>query len=163
MLADSDTSCVVEVDELNESLAVDEYTEGVTDTSSIATHVATGVAVIAFVSGVLPLHTMWIVINQYQLYLLIPLIGVYLPDDLLYYIRGQEFSFLSLKSYGFDKFSITRQLDKGIGFEQPNHLMMNIDIENGSMVVNCTGPFAILFIALFVHISSLIVVLILKA
>ena len=41
--------------------------------------------------------------------------------------------------------------------------MMNIDIENGSMVVNCTGPFAILFIALFVHISSLIVVLILKA
>lgn len=115
---------------------VDEYTEAVTETSSITTQVTTGIALIAFIAGVIPLHSAWIVINQYQLYLLVPLIGVYLPDDLLYYIKGQEFAMLALKFLGLDKWSATEQLDSGIGFKQSNSKLITIGIENGSMVVN---------------------------
>jgi hypothetical protein len=81
-------------------------------------------------------NTGWSMVNQLQLYLLLPLVGVDLPDKILDFVFGLE---MSMFSFDFlpsqDIFGVKNLIDY-LDFEQSNDMLPELGIESGSTLVN---------------------------
>lgn len=123
--------------------------------STVTTSFTTVTAILAAACmsfGGMPGQTMWMVINQYQLYLLIPLMRVYVPGDIMYYLLGQSFAIFNFKFLHFDSSALYKSINKLLDFQQSELGLSTIEINSGSSVVNLLSTIFIVIIGLLCQI-----------
>lgn len=120
--------------------------ESLSTASITATVVTTSVAAASSMSGLSSGQSIWSLVNQYQLVILIPLLNTYLGQDFRFYIT--EFRFISLD---FDFMSVVEipyldPLVERLNYDQSEEVFANNGIESGSFVNNHYGLFKVLSI-----------------
>ena len=93
-------------------------------------------------------NSIWSIINQYQLFLLLPLMGAYMSDDVIKFITGQDFTILPFSFNQVSKKSAFK-LTKYLKCDQDNQYLNDIGFESCSALINITPMVLILFGFLF--------------
>ena len=98
----------------------------------------------------------WTMINQYQLILLLPMLGTYLDDDLRFYITEFELVSFDFDFMDFIKFPFIDSQVDGIDYEQSETLFAKNGIESGSFFYN---HYRFVKIIIIMFIANLIFIL----
>ena len=96
--------------------------------------------------------SLWIMVNQYQALLLIPLLNVYIPKNIRDFIVGNDvtmfsFSFLRIKDINF-----VTDLNQNLGGDQDDEYLNEIGIESNSVIINHISLFLVFLILFISHI-----------
>ena len=97
---------------------------------------STAAAITASTVGAGSATSAWFMINQYQLLLTAPLLETEMPDDLLYFLEGFEFSTFQ---FNFLQDWTLGEIDNGVNefdYPQPRQGFKIIGYESGSSIVN---------------------------
>lgn len=92
---------------------------------------------------------LWIVFNQFQLILLIPLIATNAPDDVVQSIVGFKFASFSMSFLPLKYFRLMFALQDRLEFEHPNSYLELIELQSTSTFYN--------FYTLWLIVSGLVV------
>ena len=95
---------------------------------------------------------MFVSINQFQLYMLIPLTGAYIHKNILDYIQGFEFAVLNLKFINFKQVLMFKYPAEYYDFETDDEYLSSIGIEYQSTIRNMMSMMLIFSILLFIHL-----------
>jgi hypothetical protein len=133
------------------------FEESYSQTLSEVHSYMTYIGVIFSVWGLITLGSnpfgIWTLINSFQQYLLIPLLGVYLPGELLAFFLGQHRFLLNFNFLPFEE-----MLEKSVSFKdmfdhpQPNKNIHVISLVSGSALINLTNNLIVLAIVVTIHI-----------
>jgi hypothetical protein len=94
-------------------------------------------------------------IHQYQLYILLPMIGAYMPNEIVDILLGMKFVTFSFSFLGISGIPIvTNAIDK-IDFNQNDDYLENIGLESGSSVVNYLPLLTVLLLMGIMHLIYL--------
>ena len=133
--------------------------DSLTKKTTIASQLALiGMSIIVYLAAaghIVPSHTIWVLLNQYQILMLIPLMGVFVPPDFLYFIQGFDFALLALKWLGIEFLADLSMFGQTLGYEQDSQGMVDIELEDGSMIVNCQWTLLFLVIVFLTHIITI--------
>lgn len=80
--------------------------------------------------------SLWAMINQLQLYMLLFVTGAFIPSDILEFIAGNELMIFTLDYSPMNKFYLREQLSKLIGYDQDMEIFGEVGITSGSSIVN---------------------------
>jgi cysteine-rich repeat protein len=86
-------------------------------------------------------------VNSIQLLLLLPLIGAYIPRNIIDFIRGMNFSLFDFDFLSLEGNPETKEEVSNLSFEQDNPYLYLIGLESGSWMVNLlaiTGLFSVI-------------------
>ena len=92
-------------------------------------------------------QSIWMIVNQFQLLLLIPLTGAYLPQKIIDYLVGMKFVMLNFSFIPLNKSSAFQRVYDIFGFEQQNEYLKEIDAKYGSTLLNIL-PFLLIILLL---------------
>ena len=81
-------------------------------------------------------NSFWALINQYQLYLMLPFLDTYLPYDFVYFIREVEFVLFDFDFRSISAFSQVYKTTDGLDYEQPDPVFIENGIDSGSFFIN---------------------------
>ena len=105
-------------------------------------------------------HTIWLMMNQYQLLILLPLTKAYIPIDVIKYILGMEFTLFNLNFMNFDGAFRYDNLLHDFSDKQTDWYKTQIGIKYQSAIVNhmslALGLFFLVMIHLWVIITNCI-------
>jgi hypothetical protein len=101
-------------------------------------------------------------INTLQLAILLPLIGTYLPNQVILFIKGFDFVLLSPSIFGFKDILHQNQWENELSKTQTNEYLFDIGIETTSTAINLFGIFSILLVTTILHIIIAFAYLIFK-
>jgi hypothetical protein len=94
----------------------------------------------------------WSSVNQFQLYLLIPLVGAYIHKDVLVFLEGFDFSMISFSFLSLDSIPIIKNI-LSLFPETPNSpYMQSIGLEYESTIRNIIGTMLLILTLLLLHI-----------
>ena len=102
-------------------------------------------------------QSIWLMVNQYQLYILLPLTGVYMPKDVINYLIGMEFTSFNLNFLNAKETFKFDELLHDIDSEENDWYRTEIGIESQSAIVN---QISLLFGLLLLALIHLVVILI---
>jgi hypothetical protein len=114
---------------------------------------ATGVAAILSVS----IATMsspigaFSMINQFQFYIILPMIGAYMPKSVIKFILGMEFVTLALSFVPIDKIPVVNKIKDIFSYAQDNDYYNEIGMESGSAIANNLTLLLFVFLFLILH------------
>ena len=91
------------------------------------------------------------IINKIQLILLIPMIGTYIPFDLLQIITGLSYCMFNFGFINLNTLYI-KSIMTGISYDQPDTYLQLLSINNGSAVINIYSSINGILIILIFHI-----------
>ena len=80
--------------------------------------------------------SVWALINQYQLILLLPMLGTYLENNFEFYITEFELMSFDFDFMDFIEFPFIDPKVDVIDYQQPNKLFRNNGVESGSFIHN---------------------------
>ena len=108
-------------------------------------------------------NSLWVLLNQYQLYLMLPFLNTYLPYDFVYFVREFQFVLLDFKLEDIVIFSWAYKKSNGLDFEQPDVVFKDNGIESGSFFINQLDNVIIFSIFIIVNVCLLLLYLLLSA
>ena len=123
--------------------------------SATAIMVVAGTASISF-SSLLnnsPSQSAFSMVNAVQLLILLPLIGVFIPANLLSLIKSMSFSLLDLNFLSLNKIPLILNFMNDIDYEQKNEYLKSIELESGNSIIN---TFTLLSFSLILPLLHLI-------
>ena len=92
-------------------------------------------------------NTLFSIINQFQLFILLPLIPNYFPAKLTDLILGMDFALLSFDFIPTDWIPFIKQVKKWIAYPQTDSYFNEIGLSSGSWIINYL-PYMVFFIFL---------------
>ena len=123
--------------------------------SSSATQAATGVGIGASAgSSLISMSSpaaIFIMINQFQMLLLLPLTGAYISDQVLFTITGMSMALFSFDFLKLEKISIFYYLFDFLKINQLNSNLTKIGINSGNTIINWFKLFWMIGIFIFLH------------
>lgn len=102
-------------------------------------------------------QTIWAIINQFQLLLLLPLTGAFVPQEVVEYLKGMKFVILNFNFVPLSDLSLLSKLYSYFSLPQKVEYLQEIDIESGSTLLNCF-PLTLLF-AFYLTCHALVLIL----
>lgn len=96
-------------------------------------------------------QAIWIMVNQFQLLMLLPLTDVYMPKEIKDYLAGMgftNFNFDFLRLGSIPKF---KEIFEYFGFEQNDRYLQGMGVEYGSAFLNQISMFIMMCAFLLVH------------
>jgi hypothetical protein len=117
--------------------------------------IGVGVAVGAFTavaSSASSTQGFWALINQYQLYLLLPYMQTYMPSDLEYYIIDFELFSIDFSFLELFEIPIIEEMAFGLDYDQPDINFGNNVFESGSFLINHWNMFKALLVVLIFNL-----------
>ena len=102
-------------------------------------------------------QSIWLMVNQYQLYILLPLTGVYMPKDVINYLIGMEFTSFNLNFLNAKETFKFDELLHDIDSEENDWYRTEIGIESQSAIVN---QISLIFGLLLLALIHLVVILV---
>jgi hypothetical protein len=94
----------------------------------------------------------WSSVNQFQLYLLIPLVGAYIHKDVLAFLEGFNFSMISFSFLSLDSIPIIKNILSLFPGAPNSPYMQSIGLEYESTIRNIMGTMLLILILLLLHI-----------
>ena len=98
--------------------------------------------------------SVWLMINQLQLLLLLLLTQVYMPLNVIDFIVGFKFALISFDFLPFKKAKAGVSVEDLFGYNQANDMLSRLDLDNGSSVVNNFSLFSVFVHVGIVHLLS---------
>lgn len=98
------------------------------------------------------LQAVWSLINQFQLVLLLPLTGAYIPTSIIDYLSGLRFLNANFAFLRLQNIVIIDYLYDFLSFEQTQEYLHDIDIDDGSTLINCLSLALLIFGVVFLHL-----------
>jgi hypothetical protein len=95
----------------------------------------------------------WSMINQYQMLLLLPVLGTYLPRDVVSFLQGLDYSLFGANFPPFSSIYDSLSLQDNFDWEQPSEYLEAIGIESQCVVVNQFKSMLILILFGVIHLS----------
>ncbi|CAI2375223.1 unnamed protein product [Moneuplotes crassus] len=89
--------------------------------------------------------------NQFQLYLLLPMLPPYFPSKVGQFILGLDFSFVSLDFIPTDKIPLFKELKRLFSYSQENAYLGEVGMSSGSCIINYLPMFFITLILGIFH------------
>ena len=100
--------------------------------------------------------SLWLMINQVQLFFLLLLTRAYIPDDIKLVITGLKFT-LNLPSYlKIDTISTFNSVIDNFNFELSNYSLSNVGVSSDSSVYNTAPFFTSILIVIVLHLLVII-------
>lgn len=93
----------------------------------------------------------WAILNQYQLIILLPVLGTYLEEEFLYYVYEFQFASCNFNYMSFIKFPAFDEAIVHLDYSQPSSLFADNAIESGSYFANHYQFFKVLVLFFMVH------------
>ena len=119
---------------------------------------AVGVGSAAFVSllTMSSPQSMWFMVNQFQLLVLLPLTGAFIPQDLVDFFSGMSFV-----NFNFDFIPVVEvppfsYLKERLGFDHSDSYLKDLGVNSGSTLVNTLSLIFMLFVYTIFHLLTLI-------
>ena len=81
----------------------------------------------------------WLLINQFQLYLLLFLTGAYMPKNIHDFLRGFEIFMLNFGLKIISDIPLIQDFINWINYEQKDQSLITLDIQSGSTIVNISS------------------------
>ena len=102
--------------------------------------------------------SLWSMINQLQLFLLLLLTGVYFPKDVIDVIIGSKFALFTINYIPFQNLSLSTFIIGKINFSQSFGTLQRIGFDSGSSFVNNYGMLFTLALIIIFHLFILLIV-----
>ena len=123
--------------------------------SSVST--TTVAVVISSIIGTSSLASIWLMINQLQMFFLILFTGVYFPDGIIEVITGSKILFFPFPSIPFRNFKFQSSLINYFQIDQSNSILERIGVESESTLINIYSFACSLILVVLIHLSIAIV------
>ena len=91
-------------------------------------------------------------INQFQLFILLPLIGAYLPFTVITSITGMSIAMFSFSFIPFDKIPLINTLFNVFDYDQSDDYFDDIGLTSGSAFLNHIGLLLIIGVFILFHL-----------
>lgn len=92
-------------------------------------------------------------LNQFQMYMLLPMIGGFLPERILSFITGVSFSLLNFNFIPTKDFFTSTSLGNKISYPQPDEYLTEIGLESQSAVANQLSLLWVLGLIAILHLA----------
>ncbi|CAI2379323.1 unnamed protein product [Moneuplotes crassus] len=129
--------------------------------ASTAAQAAAGVAMaLAAASSVVSMSSpvgMFSMINQLQLYILLPMLPPYFPAKVGDFILGMDFAFVSLDFIPTDDIPLVKEIKKLVSYPQSDEYLNEIGISSGSSIVNYLPMVVIIVLIGFLHLITTLI------
>ena len=99
-------------------------------------------------------NSIWSLLNQYQLFLMLPLLNTYLPSGFVTYMYELRFVLLDFSFASFFKIPWLRAQVGKLDYEQPDKLLESYGIKSGAHIINQLNNTLVLFI--FISLNLLL-------
>ena len=83
--------------------------------------------------------------------MLVPMLGAYLPSNIIIYVQGLKISLFSVDTKYIKNIEFVNQMITRLNFTQPNEYLVRIDFDSGSTLIN--NVFTIIGIILVMLLS----------
>jgi cysteine-rich repeat protein len=90
-------------------------------------------------------------VNQIQLFLLLPMINAFVPTNIINVIIGMSVSLFSFDFIPIEKVSFLEDILEKLNYEQASDYLNLIGFESGSTLVNIKGTILVLLLIIFIH------------
>ena len=97
---------------------------------------------------------MFSLVNHFQLLILLPMLGAYMPSNLITFLQGLKVSLFSFDTKIIESYTSLNSAVNAINFTQPNVYLLRIDFDSGSTIVNHIYP--ILSVFMFIGIQCML-------
>ena len=91
-------------------------------------------------------------INQFQMLILIPMIGSYIPNDVVVFITGMDFALLSFDFIPFEKIPLIGYIFEIFAYSQRFDYFSDIGLRSGSAFINQLKLMSIIFLTFLIHL-----------
>ena len=98
------------------------------------------------------ISTMFNLLNQFQLLVLIPMLGAYLPSKIIEFLQGLKISMFSFDTKYIKDIPVIDQLITSMNFTQPDEYLLRIDFDSGSTLVNNACTVLGMFLTIILHL-----------
>ena len=122
-------------------------------TTSVSVVSATTVTT-SMVSGGSP-QSLWAMINQFQFFMLYPMIGAYVPDNIVNFLQGVDFCLFNFNFIPIPKSGAYDSFISFFDWEQTNSYMSTIGLESVWMIVNQIKLFLTFIFLMLLHIPAI--------
>jgi hypothetical protein len=143
------TRCVIPTEEEKESSN--------TETRVVQAVVAIGVAINVGASTVSMSSPQgaFSMLNQFQMFILLPMIGAYIPESIIKIITGMSFAMFSFSFIPVEKIPLITDIFNFIDYDQSDDYFDRIGLTSGSAFLNHISLFLILGVLILYHLSLL--------
>ena len=135
-----------------ESVETTQAVQSAQTTTQAAVGASVGVGVVAAIASSSSSNSMFVSINQFQLYMLIPLTGAFIHKNILDYIKGFEFAVFTLNFIDFKQVIILKYPAQYYEFETDDEYLSSVGIEYQSTIRNMMSMILIFVILLLIHL-----------
>lgn len=94
----------------------------------------------------------WITLNQFQCLALLLLTGAYLPDDVVYFLSGMDFTSLSFSFVPVSSALYLRSMADWVDSDLDDEYLAAAGLESRSSLVNCASLFAWSMFVVAMHV-----------
>jgi hypothetical protein len=101
-------------------------------------------------------------INQLQMIIVLPLIGSYIPDEVMDFVKAMSESLFSFEFLPTEETFFITRIEEKYYFPQKNVYLFLLDLKSGSSIVTVANLLIVIFFAICAHISILAIYLIFK-
>ena len=91
-------------------------------------------------------------LNQFQLFILLPMIGAYIPQNVIEVILGMDLAMFSFDMIPFDKVLASSSFLDFISYDQSDDYAGRIGLTSGSSILNHLGILVIVFVLALFHL-----------
>ena len=105
----------------------------------------------------------WIMINQYQALLLIPLLNLYIPKNIRDFIVGNDITLLSFSFLRIKDINFVTDLNYELGGDQKNEYLKEIGAESNSVIINHLNLFVVYLLFVFLYLLITLIARLIKS
>jgi hypothetical protein len=138
-------------------IPIEEDHSSSTETRVVQAVVAVGVA-ISIGASVLSMSSpqgAFSMLNQFQMFILLPMIGAYIPESIIKIITGMSFAMFSFSFIPVEKIPLIADIFNFIDYDQSDDYFDRIGLTSGSAFLNHISLFLILGVLILYHLSLL--------
>ena len=100
---------------------------------------------------------LWLVVNLFQMLMLLILTGAFIPEALRQYLTGMKFALLNFNFIPYIRIPFIYEAHEWIKFEQNSEDMKDVGISDGSTIVNNVSFLTTLLVFIFMHIPIVLI------
>ena len=128
--------------------------------STVTKYILLSVIVLNFIGSMISLsslHSIWSMINQYQLYLILPLIGWYMDQNVISYINDFQFLTFNLSFIPLSSLDFLSNLYNFFNIPQADANLLSLGLNSGSTLINYLSMLVLILFIVSVHLLFLLI------
>ena len=132
-------------------------TKNAQTTTQVTAGITVGIIITLSIVNMSSPTGLWIVVNLFQMLMLLILTGAFIPKTLRQYLTGMKFALLNFNFIPYIRIPFIYEAHEWIKFEQNSEDMKDVGISDGSTIVNNVSFLTTLLVFIFMHIPIVLI------